>query len=116
MSLNLKIVLIIVSLFIFISTLGLVRKNEIPIKYSLVWLLSGIVLLFVSLFPNIFGKITNLLGFQVSSNLVVGIFIFFLLFITRMLTRVVSEQKKQLTLLTQEISMIKKLVKDNEKK
>ena len=108
MPISLKIALIIISLFLIISTLSLVRKDKIPVRYSLVWLVSSLVLLFVALFPEAFGKLTSLIGFQVSSNFVIGIFIVFLLFITRMLTKVVSEQNKKITMLIQEISILKK--------
>ena len=114
MPLSLKIILIIISLFLIISTLSLVRKDKIPVRYSLIWLISSLVLLFVSLFPETFGKLTSLIGFQVSSNFVIGIFIFFLLVITRMLTKVVSEQNKKIIMLIQEISIMKK-DKDDEK-
>jgi hypothetical protein len=108
MNISLKIILIIVSLFIFFSTIKLVRNNKIPIKYSLVWLFSGILLLFVACFPNMFGFLTGLIGFEVSSNLVIGIFITILLLITRMLTKIVSEQNKKINILIQEVSLLKK--------
>ena len=113
MELNLKLVLIIVSLVMFYTTLKAVRNDRLPIRYSLIWLLSGLILLFVALFTNTFGAISNLIGFQVSSNLVVGIFISLLLLITMMLTKIVSEQNKKITLLIEEVSMLKE--KDNGK-
>ena len=108
MNIYLKIVLIITSVVLFFSTLNLVRKDKIAFKYSLIWLLSSIIILFVSLFPNLFGKITNLVGFKLSSNLIIAIFIFFLLVITRILTKIVSEQNQKITKLIQEVSMLKK--------
>ena len=111
MELNLKIVLVIVSLVMFYTTLKAVRNDRLPIRYSLIWLLSGLILLFVSIFTNAFSYISNLIGFQVSSNLVVGIFILLLLLITMMLTKIVSEQNKKITLLIEEISLLKKQIK-----
>lgn len=107
MSLQLKVFLIIVSLFLFISTLNLVRKQKISFKYSLLWIISSIILLFISLFPGLFNSITNLIGFQLSSNFVIAILIFFLLIITRQLTKIVSEQNKKITKLVQEVSILK---------
>ena len=107
MELNLKIVLVVVSLIMFYTTLKAIR-------YSLIWLLSGFILLFVAVFTNAFGYISSLIGFQVSSNLVIGIFISLLLLITMMLTKVVSEQNKKITLLIEEVSILKKKVDENE--
>ncbi len=114
MELNLKIVLVVVSLIMFYTTLKAVRNNKLPIRYSLIWLLSGFILLFVAVFTNAFGYISSLIGFQVSSNLVIGIFISLLLLITMMLTKVVSEQNKKITLLIEEVSILKKKVDENE--
>lgn len=108
MSSNLKIVIALVSVFLLFITLRFVKKGKIPIKYSLVWLFSSIILLFVTLFPFVFEQITNLLGFQVSSNLVIGILLMFLLLITLMLTVIVAEQNKKIILLIQELSILKK--------
>ena len=110
---NLKIVLVAVSLIMFYVTLKAVRNDKLPIRYSLVWLLSGLILLFVAVFTNTFSYISSLIGIQVSSNLVVGIFIVLLLLITMMLTKVVSEQNKKITLLIEEVSLLKE--KKNEK-
>lgn len=104
---NLKIVLVAVSLVMFYATLKAVRNDKLPIRYSLVWLLSGLILLFVAVFTNAFSYVSSLIGFQVSSNLVIGIFISLLLLITMMLTKVVSEQNKKITLLIEEVSLLK---------
>ena len=114
MGLNLKIVLIIIAVIMIFSTLKAVRNNKLPIKYSLIWLISSLILLFVSIFTNSFGRVSSLIGFQVSSNLVIGIFISLLLMITMMLTKIVSEQNKKITLLIEEVSIIKKKDDKNE--
>lgn len=108
MSYNLRLGLIIVGLLIFIITLYLLKKDRIPVKYSLVWLFSGLIILFLALIPNLFGLLSDLLGFMTMSNMVVGMFIFILLMITISLTVIVSGQKKKMILLIQEVSMLKK--------
>ena len=112
METNLKIVLIIVSLYLFISTLRLIRNNKVSIKHSLIWLLSAIILFIVAVFTEGFSYISELVGFKVSANFVVGIFIVFLLSITRMLTKTVAEQNRKITLLIQEVSLLKKEIND----
>ena len=107
MSYNLRLGLIIVALLIFIITLYLLKKDRIPVKYSLVWLFSGLIILFLALIPNLFGLLSDLLGFMTMSNMVVGMIIFILLMITISLTVIVSGQKKKITLLIQEVSMLK---------
>ena len=115
MSYTLRLGLIIVGLLIFIITLSLLKKDRIPVKYSLVWLFSGLIILFLALIPNLFGFFSKVLGFATIANMVVGIFVFILLMITISLTVIVSGQKKKITLLIQEVSMLKEKNIDNNK-
>ena len=107
MSNSLIIALILFSLALFIMTTMVLRKGRIPIKYALVWYFSAISLFVVALFPFVLEFIANFLGFKTVSNLVVGIIISLLLFITMSLTIIVSGQKKKITLLSQEVSILK---------
>lgn len=107
MSNSLIIVLILFSLALFIMTTVILRKGRIPIKYALVWYFSSVSLFLVALFPFILEALATFLGFKTVSNLVVGIIISLLLFITMSLTIIVSGQKKKITLLIQEVSILK---------
>ena len=107
MSINLRIAISIIAIILILMTLVSVKKEKMPVKYSLIWLLSGFIILFVGLVPSTITIISNLLGFENMSNMVIGLFIFVLLLITMALTIIVSKQKKIITLLIQEISMLK---------
>lgn len=108
MSINLKFALIMVAAYLLVSTFIEVRKNKISIKYSLAWIFSALIIIFIVIFPTLLERITNFFGFQVSSSFVVGLFIVIVLLITRMLTQIVSEQNAKIRLLVQEVSMLKK--------
>jgi hypothetical protein len=110
MSNGLRILLIIVSLVLLIIVLRLIAKNKLPIKYSLFWIVSCITLLLVGIFPKVISFFKKVAGFETSSNLVIGIFLVILLGVTLLLTIIVSDQKKKITLLTQELSILKSKV------
>ena len=112
MSLNLRLLLFIFSFVSFVIIFRLLQKDKIPVKYSLVWFLSSFTLLIVSLFPYSLKEITKFIGFQTTSNLVIGIILALLLFITMVLTIIVSNQNKKITLLIQEVSLLKKKIKE----
>ena len=76
MSINLRLGLIIVSLVLLIVVLSQLKKRRIPVKYSLVWMLSSLIILLIAIIPNIFVKVSSLLGFVTMSNLVIAMFIF----------------------------------------
>lgn len=116
MSMNLTIILIIVSLFLIILSTYFLKKGRIPEKYSLLWYGFSLIILLVGIFPNLFGFISNKLGFQVMSNLLMAIIIGILILLNMALTIMIAGQKKKTTLLLQEVSLLKYEVKINEKK
>jgi hypothetical protein len=56
------------------------------------------------------------MGFSTISNLVIGIILVILLFITIALTVIVSGQKEKIRILIQEVSILKEKVNKNESK
>ena len=71
MDISLKIFAFIVILFYFVVVLGFLRKKKFDLKYSLLWLLAGIIMFFVVAFPNFIIWVTGKMGIKVASN---GIF------------------------------------------
>lgn len=111
MSINLIITLILVSIFLLFLTTFFLRKGRIPEKYSLLWYAFAFIIMLLGIFPSIFTFISSKLGFQVMSNLIIGIFIGILILFNMVLCIMIAGQKKKTTLLIQEISMLKKRVK-----
>lgn len=107
MSLNLRLGIIIVSLILLITILQNLKKGRMPIKYSILWFFSVLMLILVAIIPELFIKASSIIGFVTMSNMIIGILIFLILIITMSLTIIVSKQKKQIILLIQEVSMLK---------
>lgn len=107
MSLVLRLSLIIFSLVLAVITTMVLRKGRMPIKYSLLWYFSSLVIFLVAVFPVVIEWVANLLGFKTLSNLILAIIIALLLFLTMSLTIITSGQKKKITLLIQEMSTLK---------
>lgn len=115
MSIELKITAITSILFLIILILHYVKQEKILIKYSLVWLIPCIVLLIFVLVPGFLTWTTNLLGFQTASNMILTLLVGLLFIITMSLTVIVSTQKEQIRLLIQEVSILKKDIKNKAK-
>ena len=109
---NLRLVVIIFILFLFLLIVYLLRKRKLSTKYAIVWFLAIIVMLFTVLLPDVMKYIANLIGFELLSNMLLCIFIVILLFITLALTIVVSSNKRRITLLIEEVSILKKELED----
>ncbi len=107
MPLNLIIALIIFSVLLFVITTIILKKGRMPEKYSLLWYFISLVIFVVAVFPNAFALITHKTGFQTMSNMIIGIILVLLTFLTMALTIIVSGQRKKTTLLIQELSILK---------
>ena len=115
MSVSLRILLLIFSVVLTLATTVVVKKGRMPIKYSLLWYFSSLIIFVLSVFPFIIEYISELFGFKTLSNLITAIMICILLFLTMSLTIITAGQKRKITLLIQEISILKKRVEELEK-
>lgn len=107
MSFNLQIVAVLFLLAILVSIIYILRKGRIAIKYALVWFFAALMLLIFVIFPGLMNSLTNLLGFEVGSNMIFAGLIAMLIFINIALTVIVSGQSSKIRLLIQEVSMLK---------
>lgn len=107
MSITLTTTLLVVSLFLVLLTTHFLKKGRIPEKYSLLWYGFSLIIFLVGIFPNLFSFISNKLGFQVMSNLIIAIIVGLLVLLTMVLTIMIAGQKKKTTLLIQEVSLLR---------
>ena len=111
MDISLKIFSFIVILFYFIVVLGFLRKKKFDLKYSLLWLLAGIIMFLVVAFPNFIIWVTGKMGIKVASN---GIFaICILLEIINMIsmTAALSDFANRIKILTQNIAILENRIR-----
>ena len=116
MSLGTIITVVATGLLLLFIILFLLKSGRIPVKFALLWIFISVILLLVGLFPEIISSVAGLFGFKTMSNMLIGILISMLIFITIALTIIVSGQKYRITLLTQELSMLKEKVNSLENK
>lgn len=115
MSFNLVLLSIIFSILMIIIIMSIVKRGRITIKYSLVWFFAIFIILLAALIPNFMSAISKILGFQTMSNMLICVLIAILIFICISLTIIVSSQRKKITLLIQEFSILKSRVDEYEK-
>ena len=107
MSVALKITSIVFLVIVLILINGLVIKDKISVKYSLVWSIPCVLLLLFVLIPGLLQWVSNILGFQTASNMIFAGLIALLLIINLALTVIVSAQKREIRCLIQEVSLAK---------
>lgn len=109
----LNIVLIIVCVLFLITVFISVHKGKLALRYSLLWIVLGILGVITAFFPNAALNLSHLLGFEVASNFVFFVVIIFLMAICLSLSKAISKQSSQIRTLTQEIALLKKQGEDN---
>jgi hypothetical protein len=104
------------SILLILLILELIRRNYLKERYSLLWLITGIVFLILSLIIDLLEPITQLLGFQVISNALFLAGITFLIIIALGMTIAISRLSEKNKRLTQETVLLKKRIEDLEEK
>ena len=108
MSMKLKLTMLIFSISLILAIVMFLRKGKMPVKYSLPWLFVAGIFMLLAVFPKPVNYLQRVLGFESLSNMLLFILVGLLLLVTLFLTMVVSEQRKKINLLVQDVSIIKK--------
>jgi len=103
--LKMQIIIGAVSILLLVIVFELIRRRRLKEEYSLLWLLSGVVILTFSIFPNLLLIISQALGMFYLTVLLVISFLFLLLIVLHFSTVLsrLSERNKELT---QELSIL----------
>lgn len=116
MNLNLQLSLLIGSILTFVFLLVIMKKVNMNVKYSIVWIIWGCIILLLSLFPSLIDKLSVLLGIALPTNTLFLIFIFLLYLMSFYLFIKVSELSDKIKQLTYEIAVTKKDLDDSKNK
>lgn len=112
---HLRITLIIVVISYFIVILYFLKQKALNLKYTLLWLVAGVVMGILVVVPELLTRTIRLFGIQDNMN---GLFLFcigFIVLILLSLTSIASRQNRKLRTLTQELAILDKRVRDLEK-
>ena len=111
---TLRISLIAAVICYFIVILYFLKQRALNLKYTLLWLVAGLVLGILVAIPELLVAIIRVFGIQDNMN---GLFIFmigFIILILLSLTSIASRQNSKIRTLTQELAILDKRVRDIE--
>lgn len=111
---TLRISLIAAVICYFIAILYFLKQRALNLKYTLLWLVAGLVMGVLVAIPELLVKIIRIFGIQDNMN---GLFIFmigFIILILLSLTSIASRQNSKLRTLTQELAIMEKRVRELE--
>lgn len=109
----LQVFVIAFCIVFFLYVLHLVAQDKLLLKYSLLWLLLTVLLLFFSVCPGLVYHFSKFFGFETASNFIFFVGLFCLLAISLSLSVILSQQTLKIKNLTQAIALLKKDIEEN---
>lgn len=113
---TLRFTLIVVVICYFVAILYFLKQKALNLKYTLLWLVAGLVMGILVIVPELLVFIIRIFGIQDNMN---GLFIFaigFIIMILLSLTSIASRQNRKIRTLTQEMSILDKRVRELEQR
>ena len=112
---TLRITLIIAVVCYFVIILYFLKNRALNLKYTLLWLLAGVVMGLLVVFPEMLVRIIRVLGITDNMNGLFIICIGFMLMILMALTSIASRQNSKIRSLIKEIGILDKRIRELEK-
>lgn len=111
---QLRVILCIAVVCYFIIILYYLKKRMLELKYTLIWLLAGVVMGAMIFFPQLTVTLVKKIGMQSNMNGLYVMAFAFIICILMTLTSIVSRQAQKIKVLIQEISMLEKRIRELE--
>lgn len=111
---ELQIILLVGAVIYLLLIFRLLKIGKLSIKFSLLWLASGAVLVLFAVCPYVVYVLRDILEIQMPSNLVFLLLFCFVLLVLLILSVAVSDYADRLKRLTQENAMLEKRVRELE--
>ena len=111
---TLRTTLIIAVLIYFAVILKFLKDKALSLKYTLLWIFSGLMMGIFVIFPELLSRIIRVFGIQSNMN---GLYLFciaFIMMILMSITSIVSRQNKKIRTLVQENAILERRVRELE--
>ena len=112
---TLRILLTCAIFLYFIIVFVLLKNKALTLKYTLLWILSGLCMGLLVIFPAALREITELIGIANEMNGLFAISLSFIICLVMALTSIVSRQTAKIRRLIQTVAMLEKRIRDIEK-
>lgn len=103
------LVMAVITLFFL---LNLVRSRRLREKYVALWMVVGLTIIVLALFPSLLGRIAQLVGVQVPSNLLFFLAIVLLLGVCLQLTLEISRAEDKTRTLAEHVAILNLQVRE----
>lgn len=113
---RLRTALLAAIILFFVIVLYFLKRRRLTLKYSLLWLLTGTVMLVLVAFPELMMFLSRLIGTQSIMNTLYLLILAFVIILLMMLTSIVSGQTERIRGLAQSNALLEKRIRELEEK
>lgn len=111
---TLQVTLSIAVFCYFIIILYYLKRRMLELKYTLIWLVVGLIMGIMICFPELLVRFVRILGIESNMNGLYILCIAFIMMILMTLTSIASRQQMKIRTLIQELSMLDKRIRELE--
>lgn len=109
---RLRTALLAAIILFFVIVLYFLKRRRLTLKYSLLWLLTGTVMLVLVAFPELMMFLSRLIGTQSIMNTLYLLILAFVIILLMMLTSIVSGQTERIRRLAQSNALLEKRIRE----
>lgn len=113
---TLRRILVVCIILYFVIMFRLLKKGRLSLKYSLLWLIMGVVVAILVIFPGLLELFSIWFGVFDPMNGLFTVAIGFIVILLVSLTAIVSKQSDRIKNLVQDNALLEKRIRDLEKK
>lgn len=113
-STTLRIAMLLAVALYFVLVFYLLKRKSLNLKYTLLWLLSGVIMFVLAIFPQILNYFANLVGIYEPTNALFSIICFCIIIILMSLTAIVSKLNEKSKRLIQQLALLEKRIRELE--
>ena len=114
LSTSLRLTILLGIGFYFVILIALLRKKRLSLRYTLLWLFSGLVMLVLTIFPQLLDVISGIIGVEVQTNALFAILFFCMLIILVSITSIAAKQNEYIKRLVQQTAQLEKRIRQLE--
>ncbi|MBN1918665.1 MAG: DUF2304 domain-containing protein [Verrucomicrobia bacterium] len=102
-----RAVSITISVLFMLAVIEFIRRNRLKERYAILWLGAGTALVVLSVWGTLLVEVTRLLGFDLPSNALSLVILFFLIVIVFHFSIAISMESERTKRLAQEVALLK---------
>ena len=113
-SVKFQFIVLVALVVYYIVLFHMLKKKRLSLRYTLLWLFSGVIMLVFALFPTFLTWLAVALGIAMPTNALFSIVLFCMIMLLISLTAIVSKQTEQIKRLSQSVALLEKRVREIE--